>query len=866
MTTQTFQITGMNCAACSATVERTTRKLDGVSKAEVNLLANQMVAEFDESKVTPQQIIDAIVKEGYGASVKGEKPKAGEVDEGLKLAEKQTKSMLRRLIWSVVILVPLMYLSMGHMFGLPLPGFLSGLENGVSYGMAQLVLTLLIVFLNQSYFKRGIPALFRGHPNMDSLIAVGSLAAILYGIFAICRMGYGLAVQDWALVEQYHMDLYFESASTILTLITVGKYLETRSKGKTGQALAQLMALAPKTATVLKNGQPVTVSADQLRPGDLVLVKAGEQIPADGIITDGSAAVDQSAVTGESIPADLTVGDEVIGATVCQSGLLTFRVERAGEDSTLSQIIRLVEQAGGTKAPIARTADKVAAVFVPVVMGIALIAALCWLFTGHSPEFALTIGISVLVISCPCALGLATPVAIMAGTGRAANQGILFRDAESLEQTKHIQVVVMDKTGTLTLGKPAITQIRTAQGITRQQLLALAAAVESGSEHPLASAVLEAARKEGISWAAPEDYQTFPGRGASALVSGHSVLAGNRRLMEENGVDCAGWDAVWQEVALQGCTPLWFAVDGRLAGLLGAADQLRSNSAATVKALQKMGMEVVMLTGDVETTAQAIGRQAGVDRVIAGVLPQQKEEAVRQMQAQGKKVAMVGDGINDAPALMAADVGIAMGGGTHIAMESAGVVLMDSDPSRLVTAFELSRKTMRIIKENLFWAFFYNCIGIPVAAGVLFPFTGWLLSPMIAAAAMSLSSVCVVSNALRLMAFAPKHGIPRQVLPETKCNLPSGGACSLAEENTKTEESDMKKIVAVEGMHCEHCAASVEKAVSAVAGVSGAKVNLKKKNVTVSMDQPVDNALLAKAIEEAGFQPGEVTEKTGIFG
>ena len=841
---QKFNVTGMTCSACSAHVEKAVNKLDAVRKAEVSLMTNSMTVDYDESALTPDGIIQAVVHAGYGASLpqkagdtaqaKTERPEAQ--------MEAELSSMKHRLIWSFVFLIPLFYISMGHMLGAPLPGFLTGLENAVAFGLTQLLLTLPIMYINDKYYRVGFKTLAHLGPNMDSLIAVGSSAAVIYGIFAIYQMGYGLGHGDWALVEQYHMDLYFESAGMILTLITLGKYLETRSKGKTSQAITRLMDLAPKTASVLRDGVEVEIPVEEVRVGDRIVVRPGQSIPVDGIIVEGTSAVDESALTGESLPVDKGPGDKVAAAAINKSGSFTFEALRVGEDTTLAQMIRLVEEASSSKAPIAKLADKVAGVFVPVVMVIAAVTAVAWFFaSGYDITKALTTGVAVLVISCPCALGLATPVAIMVGTGKGAENGILIKSAEALETAHTIDTVVLDKTGTITEGKPRVTDIRTADGLSETELLTIAASVEKPSEHPLSTAIVEEAARRNLSLRAVTGFEAVAGQGVAAEVGGVRYLAGNRRMMEENRIELGDFAEKGETLSGEGKTPLYFAGEGKALGVVAVADTVKPTSRAAIEAFGQMGVDVVMLTGDNKRTAAAIQKQLGIGRVVAEVLPQDKEREVAKLQEQGRKVAMVGDGINDAPALTRADVGIAIGAGTDVAIESADVVLMKSDLLDAVTAIDLSRAVIRNIKQNLFWAFFYNSIGIPLAAGVFFSVLGWKLNPMFGAAAMSLSSVCVVSNALRLKLFQPR----RAAASNTNSNQQE-------KINPKEEIISMKKTMVIEGMSCGHCSARVEKALNALDGVT-AKVDLEAKTASIETEGRVSDEQLKAAVTDAGY-------------
>ena len=813
-----FDVTGMTCAACSARVEKVTAKVVGVKKAEVNLLAGKMVVEA-ESAAVAGEIVTAVQNAGYGASLSGKaQPAAPKKDSAL-------RQMKMRIIGSGICLAVLMYFTMGHMVGLPAPSWYHGAENAVVAALLQLFLTLPVVYLNRSYYTKGIMALYNRAPNMDSLIAVGSGAALIYGIAALFVMAYASGHGWWETVSRYRENLYFESAAMILTLITLGKFLETRAKGKTGDAIAALLDLRPKTAVVRRDGTEITVPVEQVQVGDTVLVRSGGAIPVDGTVLSGRAAVDQSALTGESIPVEKTAGDTVAAATINREGYLEIQVDKIGEDTTLSQIIRMVEDAGGSKAPIARLADKIAGIFVPAVMIIAALAFLVWLLAGQSLEFALNIGISVLVISCPCALGLATPVAIMVGTGRGAGMGVLFKNAEILENLHKVDTVVLDKTGTLTQGIPGVTDIMPGD-MSESELLNIAASLEARSEHPFAKAILEKAGQ--LTPVPVEDFQVLPGRGVSGIVDGERIYGGNGKLMEELGITVPAYP----ELTAAGKTPLYFASQSRYLGAIAAADLLKEDSAEAVQMLQKQHLNVVMLTGDNRQTAQAIAASAGISRVISDVLPGDKAGVVRQLQQEGHKVLMVGDGINDAPALVTADVGMTVGSGTDIAVESADVVLMRNSLTGVSQAIQLSKATIRNIKQNLFWAFFYNCLGIPIAAGVLYPAFGLQLSPMLGAAAMSMSSVFVVSNALRLRLFKPKFQANNTEEPK--------------------EDIKMEAVIKVEGMMCTHCKARVEAVCKAVPGVQDAVVDLQAKTVTVT--GKADVAALKKAITDADYQ------------
>lgn len=862
MKTEKYNVTGMTCAACQANVTRCVQKLDGVEDVNVSLLANQMTVSYDEHKLRPENIISAVEGAGYGAS---SMEKALEKDNGFrgewqlrkKQAEDSRQSMKRRLIYSVVLLVPLMYIAMGSMLGLPVPGFFTGTQNALVSALAQLLLTVPIIFINRHFYQSGFKSLFHGAPNMDSLVAIGSGAALVYGLFAMFRMAYGFGHGDMELVHEYAHALYFESAAMILTLVTVGKYLEARSKAKTSDALDKLMDLAPKTAVVLRNGEEVTIPAEQVAAGDIVVIRPGEGIPVDGVVLEGHGYVDQAAITGESIPVEKNPGDTVISATINKNGSFQFQASKVGEDTTLSQIIRLVDEASNSKAPIARLADKVSGIFVPVVIGIAIVTAVVWMAVGEGFEFALSNAISVLVISCPCALGLATPVAIMVGTGKAAEMGILIKSAESLENLHNVDTIVLDKTGTITSGKPAVTDIvpLTAE-LNGEELLILAASAEMGSEHPLAQAIVDRAKAEKLPLIQAESFEAESGRGIRAKVDGKDILAGNAVFMEENrlldGADAGTASERARALAQEGKTPLIFAQDGKLIGIIAVADTIRESSRAAIKRFAKMGLKVVMLTGDNKVTAEAIRKELNINEAITDVLPTQKEAHIRALQEQGYKVAMVGDGINDAPALTRSDVGIAIGAGTDIAIESADVVLMKDSLNDVAAAIQLSRAVVRNIHMNLFWAFFYNILGIPLAAGVLFPVFGWRLSPMIGSAAMSLSSVCVVTNALRLRFFKDKDKIPDN--EENDGTIEKQEAIT-ADEAEEKGEILMTKIIKVEGMMCAHCQAHVFKALSAVEGVQKVEVSLEDKQAVVTLAKDVADQLLMDAVTEAGYTP-----------
>ena len=829
--TEKFVVTGMTCAACAAHVEKAANSLDGVDSAAVNLMLGTLVCSYDADKVTPQAIISAVEASGYGAAPADEAKRDIRREQ-----EASARAMGRRLLWSVVCLVPLFYLSMGHMMGLPVPAFMH--RQPLAAALVQLVLCVPILILNRAYFTVGFSRLFKGAPNMDSLVALGAAAGLVYSLI---EMGLLAAGQVAGMP-----DLYFESAGMILTLVTVGKYLEERSKGKTTGAITALLALAPDVAVVRRSGTEVTVATDQIKAGETVIVRQGGRIPVDGTVVKGSGSVDESALTGESMPVEKTAGSKAVSATVLTSGYLEMTADRVGADTTLSQIIQLMEQAASTKAPISRLADKISAVFVPAVISIAVAAALLWAAAGGmGVRFCLSIGIAVLVISCPCALGLATPVAITVATGKAAEKGILIKSAASLELMGRVNTVVLDKTGTVTEGKPRVTDVLCAANVTEEELLCAAASLEKPSGHPLADAIVQEAERRSIPLCAVSDFAAVAGGGVQAVQDGKTLYAGNDRYMESIGADTAALRAASEMLAAAGKTPLYFAEDRQLLGVIAVADVVKPDSAAAIAALRRSGCEVVLLTGDNQRTAEAIARQVGVDRVIAQVLPQDKARCIEDLQQAGRLVAMVGDGVNDAPALVTADVGLAIGAGTDVAIESADVVLMRSSLMDIVDAAALSRATLRNIRQNLFWAFFYNSIGIPVAAGVLYPALGITLNPMIAAAAMSLSSVCVVSNALRLRGWKGSAPVRRG---ETPANTQSEPAAPAAQHNE--EEPTMKKTLSIEGMMCAHCAAHVEKALNALPGVTAA-VDLAGSSAVVTGD--VSDEALKKAVADAGY-------------
>ena len=879
-----FDVAGMTCSACSSHVEKSVGKLTGVENVSVNLLTNSMQVEFDENKLDTAGIIKAVEDAGYGAAVKDGHAKSGtktsgqsdsQENSGLSAVEQNVKNMKKRLIVSLIFWIPLMYVSMGHMIyqwlNIPMPpftmNFLHGNENAITYAFTQFLLLLPILIANQKYFKNGFKTLWHRSPNMDSLIAIGAGAAILYGIFAIYRIGYAMGHGDIMVVHQYAHDLYFESAGTILTLITIGKYLETKSKGKTSEAITKLLNLAPKTVTVVRDGVEQVVDAADVEKGEIFLVKPGESVAVDGIVLEGKSSFDESAITGESIPVPKQEGDAIVSASMNKSGLIRAKATKVGEDTTIAQIIRLVEEASSSKAPIAKMADKIAGVFVPAVITIALITGVIWLISGATFEFAMSTAIAVLVISCPCALGLATPVAIMVGTGKGAENGILIKSGDALETAHQIDTVVLDKTGTITQGKPVVTDIICAAGknADKTQLLQIAGSLEKGSEHPLAEAIVNYCLTNNISLEKVTDFNALFGKGIEGTVSGTHYYAGNEKMMEEKGISLSAEQKNQiRELAKQGRTPLLFADENQFLGIVAVADVVKPTSKEAVQKFRDYGIHVIMLTGDNEVTAQAIKEQVGIDEVIAGVLPTQKEEKISALKQAGHKVAMIGDGVNDAPALASADVGIAIGAGTDVAIESADIVLMKNDLLDAVGAVKLSKAVIRNIKENLFWAFFYNSIGIPLAAGVLYPLFQIKLNPMFGAAAMSLSSVCVVSNALRLR-WVKLHDAkktqsePHQdVAASTIADINQHNALdnNIKSTNNDKGESTMTTTISIEGMMCAHCQAHVEKALKEVAGVTEVTVSLENKNAVVTGDASVE--ALKQAVVDAGYEVTDV--------
>lgn len=881
MRKEKYDITGMSCAACSSRVEKTVSRLEGMQVCNVNLLTNSMQVEYDEEMLSKDDIVKAVDGAGYGASpvqaqtntAKGKAVQRAERESLKNKAQEATKDMKLRLKLSAVFLLVLMYISMGSMLKLPQPKFLSGAENTFAFALTQLLLVLPVMYINRKYYINGLKSLFKLSPNMDSLIAVGSGAAFIHGIASLYSIGYAMADMNLKLLMNLRMHLYFESVSMILTLISLGKYFETMSKSKTTDAVSKLIDLSPKTARVLREGQEVEIDASEIEKGDIIIVRPGESVAADGIVVDGSSSVDEAAITGESIPVHKSEGDRLISATINKNGILKFKATAVGEDTTISQIIALVEEASSSKAPIAALADKVAGVFVPVVMGISLITFIIWLSVGYPLNFALSNAIAVLVISCPCALGLATPVAIMVGTGKAASFGVLIKSAQALETAHSIDTIVLDKTGTVTRGKPEVTDVVAMEGVEKNKLLYLAASLENASEHPLAEAIVDYAVSKGIKIKEVSDFISVSGRGVSASLDNKILRAGNlesvEELISENKLKAGNLERVKKiadEAALSGKTPMYFSADNEIIGIIAVADTIKEDSKEAVKAMREKGLSVIMLTGDNQATAQAVAAQAGIDEVIAGVLPTQKEEKVSRLMQTGHKVAMVGDGINDSPALAAADVGIAIGAGTDIAIDSADIVLMHSSLKDVVTAIELSRATIKTIKQNLFWAFFYNALCIPLAAGAFYKGLGLSLNPMFGAAAMSLSSVFVVTNALRLRSFKSSLNSAKSALSYGAGNIDEAAARELTDNKIKKSDANadnhiikeektiMKTELNVEGMMCAHCKSRVETELKKIAGVLLAVADLDAKKVSVEHDERVTADMLRKAIVAVGYE------------
>ena len=856
-----FNIQGMTCSSCQAHVQKAVENLNGIKNVNVNLLSNSMIVEYDEKTLNDKKIIEAVKNEGYGATlaINSQKDKIQNDNENT------LKSMKKRLIISICFWIPLMYVAMYHMFydlfGIPVPKLINDLfhgpENAITFGFTQILLLIPIIYVNRNYFIIGFKRLFKLSPNMDSLIAIGSFSAIIYGIYAIYMIGFGLGHNNLELVSRFSNDLYFESAGTILTLITVGKYLETKSKGKTSEAINKLINLAPKTAIVLKNEKEIEVEVKDIKKEDIIIIKPGYSIPVDGIIIEGESSIDESTITGESIPTQKSINDKVISGTINKNGYFKMKATEVGDDTTLAQIIKLVEEAANSKAPISRLADKVSGVFVPIVITIALLATIFWLINGQSFEFALSIGIAVLVISCPCALGLATPVAIMVGTGKGAELGILIKSAESLELLHKVDTVVLDKTGTITQGKPKVIDIITNQDLinevmsqknkvkvvlnknndltSKNNLLKIAGSLEKNSEHPLAEAIIEKTRENNLNLYEVKDFEAISGRGVRGKIDNIEYFGGNLAFMQENNVKLEDVLLKAEELSKQGKTLLYFAKENRLLGIIAVADTIKPTSKIAISELKKKNLEVIMITGDNKNVAESIGKNLEIDKVISEVMPQDKEREVTKLQASGKRVAFVGDGINDSPALVRSDVGIAISSGTDIAVESADIVLINDDLLSVVSAISLSKKVINNIKMSLFWAFFYNIIGIPVAAGLFYLSFNLKLNPMIGAAAMSLSSVCVVLNALRLKKFKPEF---------KKCDS----------ENLDNKERKIMKKLIVNGMSCNHCKMSVEKALKKIDNVEDVEVNLETKEVIISSNKEIDNKVIEETIKEAGFE------------
>jgi len=827
MKTKKFDVVGMTCASCVAHVEKSVQKLDGIASVHVQLMTNSMIVTYDDSKLEAKVIEDSVHKAGYEAHLKDAESKRTDVVDYVK---EEFLDLKKRFWFSLAFLIPLLYLSMGQMMGLPIPSFLSGHANLSAFALTQFLWTIPVIYLNRSFFQGGFKTLFLGSPTMDSLVAIGSSAAVFYGVFALYKIGFGYGHGDMVMVMNFGHDLYFESAATILTLITLGRFLEAKSKGKTSEAITKLLNLAPKVVPVIRAGIEMEIPVEEVQVGDVVVLKPGQSVAVDGIVLSGQSSIDESALTGESMPVYKQAGDKILSASVNQTRYLTFKATKVGADTTLAQIINLVEEAAASKAPISKMADRISGIFVPVVIGIALLATVTWLLLGYPFDFALSIGIAVLVISCPCALGLATPVAIMVGTGKGAEHGILFKSAEALETAHKVNAVVLDKTGTITEGKPKVTDLLVAKDLDENTLLRIAASLEKLSEHPLANAVLEAASLKKIELLPVQDFSTFTGLGLEGVIDGNTYFMGNMKMMTDHQISLDNFESLSEKLSGEGKTPLFVGDENRVLGIVAVADTVKPDSRQAIENLQSMGLEVYMLTGDAAKTAAAIQKAVGIQHVFAEVLPQDKAQKIAELQAQGKIVAMVGDGINDAPALALADVGIAIGAGSDIAIESADVVLMRSRLSDVATAILLSKSVIRNIKQNLFWAFFYNILGIPLAAGIFYVLLGWKLNPMFAAAAMSFSSVSVVLNALRLKRFKPF---------------------------VLKIKSMKKKFLKVEGMSCGHCSARVEKALNAIDGVE-AKVNLEGKSAEVTLSKEVSDETLTWAVEEAGYKVTEI--------
>ena len=861
MRKEQYDITGMTCATCSARIEKSVGKLSGMNEVAVNLLKNSMTVTYDDSVLSTRTIIDTVVKAGYGASLKDEaKGKSAAKKETVNIAKEQYEQIKKRLILSIVFTVPLSFISMGHMFAWPFLSVFSGDENAMVLALTLFLLVIPVVFINFKFFRVGYRTLLHGSPNMDTLIALGSSAAVVYGIYAMYKIAAALGAGDWQTVHQFAGDLYFESAGMILTLITFGKFLEARAKGKTSDAITKLMNLAPKTAVVERDGREEEIAVEDLAVGDIVIIRAGQSVPTDGTITEGTAAVDESAITGESIPAEKSVNDKLIGATVLKSGFVKMQVQSVGEDTALAQIIHLVDEATSSKAPIAQMADKVSGVFVPIVIAVAVLTMLVWLFIGESFEFALTTAIAVLVISCPCALGLATPTAIMVGTGRGATNGILIKSAQALETLHSIKTVVLDKTGTVTQGTPSVTDIIHSDKISAEDFLQLAASLENYSEHPLAKAIVAKAQAENIPFLPAQDFSATAGSGVQGTINGKKYSAGNRKVLSKYNLYNDPLQKWEKKLAQEGKTPLFFVQDGEFIGIIALADTIKPTSYAAIAELKQMGIDTVMLTGDNAQTAQAVQKAVKVDKVIAEVLPQDKAGEVQKLQQSGK-TAMVGDGINDAPALAQADVGIAIGAGTDIAIEAADLVLMKNKLTDVVGAIQLSKAVITNIKENLFWALFYNVICIPIAAGVFYPAFGLKLSPVIGALAMSFSSVFVVSNALRLRFFRPKYAeninhAQNNDSQQQNCHTETVSIVQNINQKSSNKKDDvkMKKKLTIEGMMCQNCVKHVTKALQKLDGVAEVEVSLEQKSAVVTMNNEIADDVLSKAITDMDYE------------
>ena len=853
-----FYIEGMNCSACAQSIEKSVAELTGVNSVAVNLLTHSMQVDFAKERTTVDEIIESVQAAGFDASLKSV-PAAGSQEKTSKnlnsleiKIQKEEVALKNRVVISLILMIPLMYIAMAPMFGLPTFSFLKGPENSVIFAFTQMLLTIPILYVNRQYYQSGFKSLFKGSPNMDSLVAIGSSAAFVYGIFVIYKLAYASGHGNLDVLHQYSDSLYFESAAMILTLITLGKYLEAKSKGKTTNAITKLMDLSPKIATVLIDGKEKEIPLDQVKVGDILLVKPGSAVPVDGRIVSGQGAFDESAITGESIPVEKGENEKVIGATLLKLGSITMEAEKIGDDTAIAKIIQLVQDANATKAPIAKLADKISGIFVPIVIGISLVTLLVWLLIGYEFEFAFQLAISVLIISCPCALGLATPVAIMVGTGKGASQGILIKSAEALETLHEADVVVFDKTGTVTQGKPQVTDVLPLNNHSQEELLTLAASLESASEHPLSIAILNFADEKNITYPSVKKFYNHLGKGISGEIDGNAYYAGNSKYMNELNIDISGITTKANQLSEEGKTTLYFASQIELIGLIAVADPIKANSKEAIKHLQNQEIEVYLLTGDNQRTAKAIGKKLNIDHILAEVLPEEKDQKIREIQSQNKTVVMVGDGINDAPSLARADVGIAIGAGTDIAIEAADIVLMKSDLSDVVNSIALSHKTITNIKQNLFWAFFYNIICIPLAAGVFYIPFGVLLNPMIAAAAMSLSSIFVVTNALRLNNFKPVMEIDTEIN-----NSKEVVAQPIENHNNITVEKGnltMKKTIRIEGMSCKHCQASVENALNSLAQVEDVNVDLEKDKATVILKEEINDQVLIDSISEAGYQ------------